>query len=284
MNTLSSREIATVVWLILFSLWALSKKDIRKASTRLLETLFNKYLLVPIVLMALYTSGVAWILHVVGVWTFDLLKVTILWFFTSALAFALNFTTWDGKKSILSAVFIDNVKGVILLEFLISKYTFPLVVELILIPVAALIVMLSTYAQREDKNSDVAKFMTGLQAFLGFIIISFAVFSAVNDFGNLRSLDTARFILLPPLLSLLLVPFVYFLGIYAAYERLFVNLKIGPKKDSSVKSYARRQLVLNLRFNLRNIRAFLHHYRRELIKVQTKAEVDSLFERWKNSD
>ena len=234
-------------------------------------------------LMALYTLGVVWILYVIGIWTFGLLKVTVLWFFTSALAFALNFTTWDNEKSILSAVFIDNVKGIIFVEFLVSKYTFSLVVELILIPAAAFIVMVSTYAQSEDKSSDVARFMIGLQVTLGFIIITFAVFSAVNDFGNLRNLDTVRLIFTPPLLSLLLVPFVYCLAVYAVYERLFVNLKIGPQKDSSVRLYAKRQLVLNLRFSLHSAREFLHLHRRELMRVQTKADVDCLFEQWKNN-
>ena len=232
--------------------------------------------------MILYVATVVWGLHAVGFWTFGLLKVTVLWFFTSALVVALNFTTITGEKSVFAAVFVDNVKGILLVEFLINRYTFPLIVELVLIPVSAFVAGLDAFAQRKEEYADVAKLIKWTQAILGFVILALAISSAVADFSNLRSFDTARLILTPPLLSLLLVPFIYLLIVYATYERLFTNLKVGPEKDASVKSYAKRQLVINLQLDLRNIRAFLRGHGRKLIRVRTRSDVDTLFEEWAN--
>lgn len=91
-----------------------------------------------------------------------------------------------------------------------------------------------------------------------------------------------RQITIGPLLSIALTPFVYLLRLYADYETLFVNLKIGPNKDTQVKKYARRKLIIHLGLNSKSVRAFLQSDKRHRLKrVQTKEDVDNLSEEQK---
>ena len=118
---------------------------------------------------------------------------------------------------------------------------------------------------------------------LGLAILFFALYSAINDLQNLGTLDTVRLVLLPIVLSAALLPFVYLLLLYSTYERLFVNLNIGPKKSDALKNYAKRKLVLGLNLNYKKARTFLRKHHRDLVRVQTKADVEALLIRFRDT-
>jgi hypothetical protein len=70
------------------------------------------------------------------------------------------------------------------MEFLLSTYTFPLLVEILLLPFATLIAAMLVIAQSEKQFASVASFLGKLQVALGLIVIGATVWSAAHDFSR----------------------------------------------------------------------------------------------------
>src|SRR5207245_5470865 len=116
-----------------------------------------------------------------------------------------------------------------------------------------------------------ARFAAWLQVLIGVTVISSAIVKTAAHYSEVGNFDTVRQLLLAPILSVLLVPFVYALGLYARYELLFLRLRLGPDKDTSLKLYARWRLIRHLRLNLRRVNAFLQRHGTEITSIHSKA-------------
>ena len=147
--------------------------------------------------MLLYTVGVVWGLHTIRFWTFDLFKETLLWFFATALVSQFRLLIEKQEEDLVSLLVIDNIKVVVIIEFLVGEYTFPFYIELFLIPLAVLTTGLDEVAKSKEEFKKVAKFTSALVGILGLAILFFALYSAINDLQNLGTLDTVRLVLLP---------------------------------------------------------------------------------------
>jgi hypothetical protein len=191
----------------------------------------------------------------------------------------MRFGTSDDVENIFRKVMIDSIKIVIILEFLVNTYTFSLPIELITMPIIALIAMIDVIASFDEKYSAILKLTRGVQVVVGFIILSIAVSRAISDFQNLQSLDTVRSITLAPLLSLLFSPFVYVMVLISKYELVFVRLKLGKEKEKKLKRYAQRRILMHTGFSLRKVQHLLRNYAVDLMHIQTEADVDRLLRR-----
>lgn len=186
--------------------------------------------------------------------------------------------TNDFKGSITKKIFEDNVKVIILLEFIVGEYTFSLPVEFVLVPLVGIVAALDAIAKTDQKHPSVRKFTTAIQSLFGFLIVSSAVMHAVNDYKSLATLDSLRKIIMLPILSLSLAPYIYVLLLWTSYESLFVHLKINTIKQIGVERYAKRMLIFHLMANLKSIREFTSTYGYRLATIQTKGDVDKLME------
>ncbi len=138
MTIFNNRELASGLWLAAFLIWALSYQPVRQSLRNLMAAALKWKILVPVGLIALYTTATVSGLNAVGFWTQALFKDTVLWFLISGLAFAFELVTEGGGEGILKRAVTGSVKIVIVIEFLVGAYTFPLPVELILVPFVAL--------------------------------------------------------------------------------------------------------------------------------------------------
>ena len=144
-NTLgfTNREIATTIWLIIFFIWALSISGVRHSIRDLLRTLFNKKIFIPLMTMLLYIVFMVIVFEKIHFWNISATKDTILWTLGSAFGmyFSLNKVAQD--ENYFNNVILDNLKIVLLLEFVVNLYSFSLPVELIVIPIVSFIVLLN---------------------------------------------------------------------------------------------------------------------------------------------
>ena len=161
-------------------------------------------------------------------------------------------------------------------RLLVSTYTFPLAVELLLVPLLTVIVMMDTVARLEEEHVVVATFTSALLAATGLTVLGFAFTKAALDYGALGSMHTVRKVLLAPILSLLFSPFLYALMLVAAYEMLFVNLEVGVEKDDALKRYAKRKVLLHCRWSLRRLHDFWISKGGDLTTVSSMDDVDRL--------
>ena len=172
MGPFNTREIAAAFWFLVFLAWVLSKADIRRSLGQLLRGFFRYKILTPLFVMALYTSAAVWLLAGFHLWTASLFKDTILWFCATAIAMMMRFMTSDDADNMFKVVVVKSITIVIVLEFLVNAYTFSLPVELVIVPVFALIAMLDALASSDNRYSDVASIIKGVQGVVGTIIIA----------------------------------------------------------------------------------------------------------------
>jgi hypothetical protein len=278
MNSFSNREISIVIWVVIFLVYALYNKKIRKSFGNLVKFAFQIKLIVPFVLLVAYVSVVVTFLNKVKLWDTDLIKETLIWFFLSGISLAFSFVSNYPEKGILKTIVVDNVKVIILLEFIVDDFTLSLPVELAIIPIMTFVIGIDAVAKMDEKYKSVANITTGIQSIFGLTIITFAIIQAINNYQLLGTIDSIRQIMLAPILSTALVPFIYILLVLTTYELLFLQITMNKNKEYGVGKYAKRRLISLLKLNLRKSREFLKIHRLELFQLRTKEDVDNLID------
>lgn len=279
----STREIATALWLLLFFAWALCKPEIRKAIGHVAQSFFHLRILVPIFLMAAYVWAIIAGLKTIGIWRADLLKDTIIWFCFGAIAMLARFATADRPRNAFRETLTDSLKVVILVEFLVNTYTFPLIAELALVFLLSSLAILDAYADTKKEFKALSKVLKWVQAILGMTILTSAVTRAWADWQNLESLDTLRSVALVPILSVSLLPFLYLLVLYAKYEVVFVRLDFGPPMSPGLKRYARKRILMHGGLHLGRLDNLLDGHMADLAFARTESEVDRALSRAKGA-
>ena len=278
MGPFNNREIAAAFWFLVFIALALRRDRVRRSIAALVRAFCRPKILTAVGLMLLYSAGAVAVLATFGLWGITLLKDTIAWFCFSAIAMMVRFVTAKEAQSILRKVLVDSVKVVVLLEFLVNTYTFSLPVELIVVPLVTVLAMLDAVAGSDEKYSAVARLTKAMQPAIGLVILAIAVGRAVSDMRNLQSPDTLRSIALAPLLCVFLCPFLYLTVLVARYESVFVRVGFGLERNGRLKRYARRRIIMHAGLSLKRLERLLRTHALGLMHVQTKSDVDSLFQ------
>jgi len=226
--------------------------------------------------MILYVVGIVWLLAAIGVWDVQLLKGTIEWFFFGALPLMLSSATARGTDGVLMKTVKDSVRIVILFEFLINTYTFPFFVEIFLVPLLALITMLDVVVGSKKEYAIMGKTIKVAQISAGFVILGFAVGQAIVDFQNLKTLETLRSVCLVPLLTMLIIPFIYIALVTMNYEIVFLRLNFRTEMSPRVRQYAKRRIIGYSGLSLSRLQYLLRNHMVDLMNIEEKSDVDSL--------
>lgn len=273
----TSREIAIAFWTGAFLIWSLRSDGVRRSLKAVLASLVQPPILGWLICMAAYVAASIWVLYQFGFWTSVLLKGSLLWFVFSAPAMAIRATKKDQMEPFRASI-RDAVRITILFEFIIVTYTFSLAIELVMIPVVTLTVLIDAYAGTRPKYRDVGKITSFLLAIGGLTIFILAAHRAWADLYSLQSLDTLRKLLLPSVLSILFLPFLYVLLLYIDYDSLLVRLRLFSRPDHRTHRYARNRIFEYVVFSVARARWLLENRALDLSRIRTKADADAVFD------
>ena len=226
MEIFNNREIASGIWIAIAFIATLFKSSLRTSLGHLIRSFFVKQLVILNTLLASYVVLVCFILSQIGLWDFSQLKATVLWAVFSALASLMRSLPSGGKVQPFQQWIADNIKVVVVVEFLVNFYTFPLVVELLLVPAITFLVLLLAVAEIDEKYAAVRSLLQYALAAIGILFVGLAVRNLFSDSSEFIRWSTAQDFMTPPLLSLLFIPFLLGTYWYAAYERIHVRLGV----------------------------------------------------------
>ncbi len=248
-RALNNREIATAIWLTFIFLWALSISGVRRSILDLLKVFFNKKIFIPLIAMLLYIVCMIVVFEKIGFWDESATKDTILWALGSAFTayFSLNKVVQD--DSYFKNAILDNLKFVLILEFVINLYSFSLPAELIVIPIVSFIVLLNAFAESKPEYKQVSKLLNFILGVFGLYLIAFTFMEIVLDFRNFASLKNLRDFFLPIFLSISLLPFIYVMALFMQYETLFIRIDFA-NKNPDIAKYAKRKVLAACHINL----------------------------------
>ena len=279
MNLLNNREIATAIWILVIFIFTMIDRDTRKSFLDAFKgskkCFFDPEILFWLLLMIVYTAVIVFALHSINFWNDSLLKITFFWF-CSGIMMCVNSVTLETDQNGFRKIIFDNIKITIIVVFIVNVYTFSLVIELFLVPIVSFIVLYNVYAGRDEKNSNIVDLMNGLLIIIVIIILIYFIANVVSDYKNFVGLDTLRKFLLPPLLTFLFLPFIYFLLLFCTYEQLFVQMKIGCKKSKKLKRYAKIKIFKHCLLSLKSVKKFSSVNRFKLMQIRNKEDVDNM--------
>lgn len=272
----SNREFAITIWILIAIICVLSQPKIRKSLFQVIKAFFAWKLAISYVIMFAYITLVIIPLNAVGIWKLPHLPVTLLWVLCVAFVMLFEFSKANDQNFFKDAI-KDNLKGLIVLEFLINLYVFDLWVELILVPVFGILGGMIAIAETDEKYEIVKKLLNYIMAFIGLTFTGYAIYMVVTDFEHFATLENFY---LPILLSIMFLPFVYFAALYAGYESLFVRLQFFVK-DGALLKYVKKKTILAFGPNLWVLNKWSKHI--NTLRFKDKEEVDEAVRNFKSA-
>jgi hypothetical protein len=276
---LDTRETAIVVWVSSLLAFTLTKADVRSSFAATLKTLFGSWLLVGVMAATLgYAVAATWFLAHEYYWDGSMLKTTVIWFFGFAIITVFSTTRKDGAY--FWQLVRRNLTLAVLIQFIGSLHTFPLPIELVLVPVLFLIVGCLALASSDSQYAQIKKPLETLLSLIGIVVLLFSAKYLVTHFSEIVTRERIREFFLPLLLTALFVPFFYIVALFGSYQTMFVMVRFGLKENEDLNRFARWEIVRACGINLPRAQLFEERFRGQLWGVETASDVREVVRRF----
>lgn len=277
MNILSNREVAILLWGLLFLLICLFNRKLRGHLKEILRAFFVRAIISPVILMTIYVSLVVFLLSGLNIWNFNHLKTLIVWSISVAAVSLFKINEISKDLSYFKKTIIKNIKLIVIIEFILGYHSFSFPVEFfIILPTLAFIGALIGFSKSNKGLSKVANIFI---FFFGLLIIFHTVLNLVNSFSEFAKFETFVDFYLPPLLTILFFPFLYFMVLYSTYENGYLRLKFLVK-DQNIFKYSRIISLIYFNFRIQLFQRWLQYllYFKPKSKSEVNTSIKKIFE------
>jgi hypothetical protein len=238
----NNREIALLFWIALIVM-ALLLSKLRKSLVPIFKILTGKMFLIIFSLIGAYLYGIILLLQNLEIWQISNLKDVLFWLFSVGLI--LVFKINEAKSNAyFKGIFLSAIKWTIVLEFIVNLYSFSLLKEIIILPILVFLAMTQAVAEMNEKHKVVSKFLQNVIAIAGLSIFSYSLYKTIVNFDDVLTFQNLVSFLLPSTITVLFIPFVYFLALYSTYESYFIHLDFMTVKKDKVKET--KKLILRI--------------------------------------
>jgi len=283
MELFNDREIAIVFWTIVFFSWAFSRIEIRRSLFQLVKTFLSLKIIIPFTLLFIYSFLFVLFLRYIHIWSLSNLKETIYWFIFSGVIIA--FKTIIDEKTVrpIRKIIKELFAFTIILEFIVNTYVFNLLVELFFVPTIAILTAVYIYATIKTEYKKVEKIIGTLLTIIGIVMIIHATIQIYHDFDKFGRFDTLIDFIIPPVLTISILPAIYLFMLYAYYELIFIRIDL-MLNSKEMQRYAMKLLILHCGFKVSKVKHMLKFRVNQLYDNASKEEISSiLFPDEKNS-
>lgn len=253
MDIFTTREVASTVWLIGLLLFSLKSDDVGKSFINVLKALFSLKIIFVLEALAVYLMLVCLILSQFVSWGLGEIKTAIFWFFFVGTVLLFQSIDHGDDYRPVRVWLRSTFTFIILLEFLTSKYTFALGIELLFVPVISIIAMMSVFAERNPEHHQVAKLCQWLLGIAGAYMFTYALGQFLGDIEADKNWEIAKDFSLPIIFSLSTIPFFYALYVYVTYENIFTPL-VWASPDPILRKQVKRTAIKRFGLNLGALR------------------------------
>ena len=259
MDIFNDREIAIGIWILIFSVCAVSNNSKRAAIPGLLKSFFcSLKILVSLALMIGCIALIVFGLSSANFWDMSQLKNTIFWGLTVAFVSMSHLPRMTEDSRYFRNAVKDSFKLVVILEFVIAFHTFPLFVELLVVPVASMLVSMQILADGKKEYSGLAVLIDKLVTIFGGVLITYAGYMLVTEPKTFFQTGTLTDFALPIVLTLLFLPFMFILALYACYENAFLRIDFWYGSHA-LRRHAKRTALFSFHVRTILLRRWLRH-------------------------
>lgn len=254
MELFSNREIALIFWCVIISLYILfSSKvvEVRKSFRGVISAFFVRQIQLIIILMIIYISAAVYLLSEFDIWDISQFKNTVIWMVSVASMSFFQIEAIKKDRKFFKHSVLDNLKLIAVIQFIISVYAFPVLAEIILLPILTIIVLMAEVAGKERGQQQVKNILNNIIVGFGLIVMMYAVYMLFADVGKIAKEQTIYDFIIPVLLTFLFLPFIFFLMVYVSYENVLIRLQYSIKEPRHIVfSKVLVMLVFNVRIEL----------------------------------
>ena len=277
MEILNSREIAIGLWLIVIALYIFfSKKmvEVRAAFKQLTFVFRSRPLIMVFFAAILYTAVMVYILSEWDLWNIDQLKNTVFWFFSVGLLSIYNLEKVKVDPDFLKNALIGNLKLLAILQFVVGIYSLPLLVELFLVPLMVVVGLMISIAESDPKHLPVKKLLNGVVITFGLFTLAYTIYMLATDFKELSQEKTFYDFIVPALLTVMYLPYVFAMMMYSTYEMVFARLQFIVQ-DRGLRRLAKLYAVAIINFRRGDVQRWADHINR--VEVVSHKQLLSTF-------
>jgi hypothetical protein len=218
---LNSREDAVLLWSIVFFLvfvvYTFSRD--RRGLGDVVGAVVTPELLVLFGSAAAYSAAIVLLADRLGLWHRASLKETVYWFVGSGLVLVAKAVDATPSWGYLRAIFRSAIALTILIIFVANFYVFPLACEIVLVFVVLVLTLTREVAPYTPGGEPVVGRTTDrLLTCLGLILLVTFLLRALLDPGDLFTGTTAERVLVVPVLTLALIPYLLAVAWYCRRE------------------------------------------------------------------
>lgn len=250
LGRVNSREAATLIWLGLLLALCLRTPDVRSAVSNVARSFATAKIAVPLAAYVALLGGCVVAAARLGMWTSELATPTAFSFMLTGMVLFFNIAKAGQEDRYFRKIVVKTVSLAVFIEVFVGLETFNILFELVLQPVVALLVCLPIVAASEPRLQPVERAAEGLLGAIGVAMLVLTAAALWRDRASLDSGELVQQFALPIWLTLVTIPFLYVLSLYAEYELAFIRMKIG--NDMRRPGWrARIAAILELRSDLR---------------------------------
>lgn len=210
---LNGREDAALIWVTAVISLAVVKdpRGIGGSAYAVLRAALHPKLLLLVGSAALYSTALVYAAAETHFWHSAALKETVYWFVGSGIVLVGTAVTeaaaTDARivRQVVKRVFAATV----LIEFIANLYALPVGYELVLVPLAFLLVAVRAIGPTRGVDAQTLRFIDGLLVSVGLVYLVYFAVRALGDLGALFTRDNAEGFLVGPVLTIALLPFLY---------------------------------------------------------------------------
>lgn len=253
----TTREISTAIWIAFLILWILLHRPTRKALVNVLRTACSIQLILPFFLMIAYATGITFLFYKSAFWKPLFIRDIVLWIFFVGTPLFFGAINKQAEEHYFKNIIINNLKLTVLIEFLISTFTLPLIWELILVPVFTFIFMLDTVASIKNQYKPAKKVIASLIIIINVVFIYETVLVAIGAFATLSPSDTLISLFIPIVFSILYIPISYLFSVVSKYQFIFIRMSFKESNGNwKSKLLHRLKTIFMCRLSLSKLNQF----------------------------
>ena len=272
----NNREIAVGIVTFISLIFIGRSKETRKAFVELIKAFLKLYK--PFILMIIYILGIVYLLNRIGIWDLSMLKETIYWFFGGAFILFVNLNDISNQDNYFKKLILDNFKLILIIEFISNFATFNLIAEVISVFLVIILSMIEAFTDKDKSKEKEHKLTVILLSIYGISTLINSIIILSKDTTEFLNSLTFESLLLTPLLSILIIPFLYVLGVFATYQIKLVTFRHIHRNNKKLYRYGTRRILWSCNFSLKKIKLISKELKPALLqdKKQVKKAIKDI--------
>lgn len=249
--TPNNREWAILIIVGVVFVAALLMKPARRGVADVARQFLNWKIFVPFLGLAAWTVLLAWLGSMTPLWDGDLAVDTVIFFFTAAVGLLFKMGEARSHPNFFRRRLAAVLSILLVLEVLLDLFVLSIPAEVVLQVVLGLTVMLAAVAQSDPTLHQVHKLLNGVLGLAGLTLATLAIIQLVTNWSETDKGNLLQEIALPVWMTAGLLPYVYLLGLWSAYELAFMRLGWQSDEGATRRTKWERRAAVLFTFNIR---------------------------------